>query len=273
MGETVTVSEVIGAGPTAHRLVRVGSWELRAPENDTERELLIADADLAPRLEMHLHKLRELSRRYERSKDIAPRIEVLPTVGETPKSQRNLGGRPARRRFYNRADALFLVTRSEAPGAVALTKQMIRVFLAAMEGLLVPAGHLSSRDEASLRAELADARAHSLAGVVGKDRAAAAILGPIANVALLHPKGKRAGLRWVNNKLRNAVGHNGAASAWELLPLADLAKTQRALAKLESDLAAQAKAARLACGTTSTRPAMEQLAFAFALGLTLARGN
>lgn len=69
------------------------------------------------------------------------------------------------------------------------------------------------------------------------------------------------------------MGHNGAASAWELLPLADLAKTQRALAKLESDLAAQAKAARLACGTTSTRPAMEQLAFAFALGLTLARGN
>lgn len=35
----------------------------------------------------------------------------------------------------------------------------------------------------------------------------------------------------------------------------------------------QAKAARLACGTTSTRPAMEQLAFVFALGLTLARGN
>lgn len=133
--DPVFVSEVIGTGPNAHRIVRVGEWSLRVPgAAGTEPE--IPDTDLAPRLGMQIHKLRELSGRYERGGDIHPRVEVSPAVGGTPESQRNPGGRPARRRFYNEADALFLVTRSEAPKAVALTKEMIGVYMLARRGLL-----------------------------------------------------------------------------------------------------------------------------------------
>lgn len=263
MGEPVFVSRVMGEGASAHRIVRVAQWEFRAPEGDAHRELLIADADLAPRLEMHLHNLRKLSRRYERSKDINPRIEFCPAVEETPKSHGNQGGRPARRRFYSRADALFLVTRSEAPGAIELTKEMIRVFLAAMEGLLVPAGHLPAEDAARLRRELEDVRAGGLAGVIGPVRAERDILAPLAKAAPLHPKGKRAGLRWLNNKLRNAVGHNGEKSAWRLLPAVDLADAQRALEKAADDLAALRAAAAAA----------QQLTFVFVLNPKPRRGN
>ena len=133
--DTATISEVIGTPDTAHRIVRVGDWSLTVPGAEgTEPE--IPDTELAPRLGMHLHNLRKLSGRYEHAGHIRPRVEISPTVEGTPESQRNPGGRPARRRFYTEADALFLVTRSEAPGAVGLTKEMIRVYMAARRGLL-----------------------------------------------------------------------------------------------------------------------------------------
>lgn len=141
-------------------------------------------------------------------------------------------------------------------------------------GRVVLPGAPADPEVEALRAENARLRAESLAGVVGPDRVAAWLLDPIARVALLHPKGKRSGLRWVNNKLRNAVQHNGEASSWELLPCADLAKTQRALAKIEADLVKEAKAAaKAACGAPSTAPAVVQLAFSFALDLTARRAG
>lgn len=129
-----TVSAPIGAGSDAHRIARVGAWTFTVPgEAGTEPE--IPDTALAPRLGMSLHHLRELSARHEKAGNISPRVNRI--VRET-------GGRPGKQRFYNEADALFLVTRSETPKAIALTKEMIRVYMLARRGLLVPAASPSA---------------------------------------------------------------------------------------------------------------------------------
>jgi hypothetical protein len=121
-------SNVIETGD--RRMIQVESWTLSiGTEPDAEPE--IADADLAVRLGLPLHKFRQLSGRHEAAGNIHPRVST--TVVESKK-----GGRPATQRFYGEADALFLVTRSERPEAVALTKEMIRVYMLARRGLLAP---------------------------------------------------------------------------------------------------------------------------------------
>lgn len=244
----VFVSEVMGEGADAHRIVRVGSWEFRAPESSSERETLVEDSELARHLGMGRHKLRELIRTYRDSQDIQP-VPILSPAGIKSR------GRPGEGFRLNRADALFVVTKSNATNAKAMTKEMIRVFLAAMEGLLVPAGHLPAEEAARLRRELEEARTGGLAGVIGPVRAERDILAPLAKAAPLHPKGKRAGLRWLNNKLRNAVGHNGEKSAWRLLPAVALADVQREIEKAVDDLAA------LRAATADA----QQLAFVFVM--------
>lgn len=127
----VFVSEPIGEGADAHRIVRVGAWEFTAPGTEGA-ELLMPDEALAPRLGLALHKLRELTRRHEASGNVSP-TRLLPTVGS------NRGrGQPGVRYLYSEADALFLVTRSETPRAVALTREMIGVYMTARRGLLAP---------------------------------------------------------------------------------------------------------------------------------------
>lgn len=134
------VSPVLGEGSNAHRLVRVGDWTLTVPGADgTDPE--IPDTELAKRLGMELKHLRELSERHERAGHISPRKVNLGALmnksdGTTYSRTR---GRPGLQRFYNEPDALFLVTRSERPEAIALTKEMIRVYMLARRGLLVPA--------------------------------------------------------------------------------------------------------------------------------------
>lgn len=128
--EAVCISEVIGEGADAHRMVRVGDWTLTLPgENGMEAE--IPDTDLAQKLGMTPHHLRELSARHESAGNIQPR------VNRTVRESKN-GGRPGIQRFYSEADALFLVTRSDRPEAIALTKEMIRVYMLVRRGLLAP---------------------------------------------------------------------------------------------------------------------------------------
>lgn len=129
-----TVSAPIGAGADAHRIARVGAWTFTVPgEAGTEPE--IPDTALAEKLGMTLHHLRELSARHEKAENIAPRVY---------RTVRFNRGRPGKQRFYNEADALFLVTRSETPKAIALTKEMIAVYMLARRGLLVPAASPSA---------------------------------------------------------------------------------------------------------------------------------
>ena len=129
--QAACVSAVIGEGAEAHRIVRVGDWTLTVPgEAGTEPE--IPDTALAEKLGLPLRKFRELSGRHEASENITPRIK---SHGGTYSGQR---GRPGMQRFYTEADALFLVTRSETPKAIALTKEMIGVYMLARRGLLAP---------------------------------------------------------------------------------------------------------------------------------------
>lgn len=133
--DAVKVSDVIGEGDETHRVVSVGDWTLTVrTEPDAEPE--IADTDLAPRLGMELKRLRELSARHEKEGNISPRkVDPNKSHGTTYSRGR---GRPGLQRSYNEADALFLVTRSERPEAIALTKEMIRVYMLARRGLLAP---------------------------------------------------------------------------------------------------------------------------------------
>ena len=237
----VFVSEVIGDGADAHRIVRVGEWSMVVRGDDTA-EPEIPDTLLAPRLDLPLHKLRELSARHEKAGHIFPRA-VYPTVGGNR-------GRPGKQRFYTEADALFLVTRSEAAGAVALTREMIRVFMLARRGLLRPAAPAPTdptmalavaralslvpqlvEQVQSLSAEVSTLRAEVATGVVGEAVAQTEILRPLGQIASLSAtaaKGPRSVRRRYENRLRALLGHAGPGSRWSMLPrrLLDVAQRQ-----------------------------------------------
>lgn len=223
--EPVFVSEVMGEGAEAHRLVRVGSWEFRAPEDDPNRGLLIEDTDLARHLAMNRNKLRQLIRTYRNSLDIQP-VPVLYPLGT--KST----GRPGEGFRLTREDALFIVTRSNATNAKAMTREMIRVFLAAMQGLLVPADHLPPDQAEDLRRELAEVRANSLAGIIGDERAVE-VNSLLHRLAILRAgvSGVRGARRTAENELRNAIEFTGPGSEWASLPRQSLHRALRILRK------------------------------------------
>lgn len=123
---STTISERVEG---TRRILESDGWEwVIAPDEFGDDEPRIADTHLAQRLGLELKHLRDLSARYENAGHITPK--VCRTVRGTPESHKNLGGRPGKARFYAEADALFLVTRSEASGAIALTKAMILVVVA-----------------------------------------------------------------------------------------------------------------------------------------------
>jgi len=152
----VCVSVPLGEGNDAHRLARVGDWTFTVPgAAGTEPEIL--DTTLAERLGYERPaKIRDLIARYIKAGHISPR-EVFPTVGKT-------GGRPGRGWMLREADALFVVTRSETPKAVALTKEMIRVYMLVRRGL-VPLG-APGVSAAEVRVVARDVAAEVVAGVV-----------------------------------------------------------------------------------------------------------
>lgn len=236
-GDAVFVSEVIGEGDAARRLVRVGAWEFTVPGADGT-ELEIPDAALAPRLGMTLHHLRELSGRHEREGNISPR--VYRTVRET-------GGRPGKQRFYSEADALFLVTRSERPEAIALTKEMIAVYMLARRGLLTPKS-APAFDEAAVARMIDEAFRARLAamppshdGPVLHNDDRAVVLDPILTLAKRSAGGdatKRDVARMrgrIEHRVRDAVKWT---SRWCLLPRVQTGAVCAALAR-ESAIADQ----------------------------------
>lgn len=115
-------------------LRNVEGWTLASAGDD---EPLVRDEDLAERLG------------YERPRDIRKIIERHREAGNLNDSdiratvaQNNdpLGrGRPGTEFWLTEAAALFIASKSETPAAVAITREMIRVFMAYRRGLLVPA--------------------------------------------------------------------------------------------------------------------------------------
>lgn len=130
--DVVTVSAVVGAGDDAHRLARVGEWTLVVPADDVTAERpRIRDVDLGERLGYTRAKdIRLLAREHEKAGNVNP-FHVRAAVART--------GAVARHEdemWFTEEDALWLVSQSKTPKAIALTKEMIRVYAMVRRHLL-----------------------------------------------------------------------------------------------------------------------------------------
>lgn len=97
-----------------------------------EAEPLIRDLELGERLA------------FDRPRDVRKLIERLTAAGKLNDSElratmAQTGGRPARELWLTEEQALMVVTASETPKAIALTREIVRVFMAARRGQLVAA--------------------------------------------------------------------------------------------------------------------------------------
>lgn len=218
----VFVSEVIGDGPDAHREVRVGDWTLTVPGAEgTEPE--IPDDALAARLGLADNDLRSLARRHAAAGNIAPRA-YRRTVRRFTKGGRNRGEVTVDGFMFNEADALFLVTRSETPRAVALTREMIAVYMAARRGLLprpAPAAPPQLAAEVSaLRAAVVDLQRELASGTIGPDVALEKIVTPLRRIAALRGatgRDRKAERARYDRRLRNLLGHARRGATWARL--------------------------------------------------------
>jgi len=109
------------------RRIEIEGWVVEV----RDEEPVIEDTVLALHLEVDRRHLRELIRQHRNSANIKP----IPNMSASPTKSR---GRPGEGFFLTESDALFIVTRSSAPKAVALTKERIRVFIAVRRTLLAP---------------------------------------------------------------------------------------------------------------------------------------
>ncbi len=101
---------------------------------DFDGEPRMRDLDIAMALEFeHPRRVRQL---IERNMDELLSFGVCTTVVQTHGPQ---GGRPGTEYWLNEEQALFICTRSEAKGAIALTKQMVMIFAAWRRGQMPPA--------------------------------------------------------------------------------------------------------------------------------------
>lgn len=257
----VQVTEVLGTGAEAHRLAMVGEWTFMVREADRDREPLVSDEVLAQRLGFDRpRKIKDMIRRHIADGNINP-FAVRTTVGQT-------GGRPGTLYCLGEADALFLVTRSDTPKAIALTKEMIRVFMLARRGLMPVSPSVDSAvgaalalvpglvaqleayraDLGAMRMEIGTLRGELATGVIGAEVAKAEILRPLARVAALYATPTRkvkAVRRSMENRLRAILGFVGPGSAWSMLPRRLLDVAQRQLTMwLDEAIAARAVALR-----------------------------
>lgn len=130
--EVPTVSEVVGEGADAHRIVQVGPWKFTAWVGRGEgEEPRMRDVDLGARLEYgRVKDIRLLAREQEKAGNINPfhvRAAVART-GAAPRFEDEM--------WFTEAEALWLASQSKTPRAVAVTKEMIRVYMLARKGLL-----------------------------------------------------------------------------------------------------------------------------------------
>lgn len=122
------------------------------------RDLTIRDFDGEPRMrDMDIAEALEFERPRDVRKIIDRNMDDLLSFGicATMALIHPGAGRPGTEYWLNEEQALFLCTRSEAKGAVALTKQMVMVFAAWRNGRLDPPRHggasIDAMREMSLR--------------------------------------------------------------------------------------------------------------------------
>ena len=263
----VTVSEVIGTGAEAHRMVRVGDWEMRV-EGAEGTDPLIRDLDAAARLGFKQPRMiRKLIKRiWPENKG----LHVRSTVERTSMPQGGTRETAVTEYWLTEAQLLKVCARSETPIAEAVLDEMIRVYMLARRGLLPPSvsakalaaaeGRIAVLEAAvaretevrsvlvaSLRSEidvrLSEIVGQQLAGVIGPEVAFERIVKP-TETALLDASSSariRAKLRRsVENRLRARLGFVEKGARWESLPRADLALAIRHLGALLADVPARA---------------------------------
>jgi hypothetical protein len=277
--EVTFVSQVVGTGADARRLVKVGPWDMAAfVEHDAE-EPRVSIAALAARVGQPAYELRRTARGIKSEK-------FNPLTAWTPPMPGEHSGFDEL--HLTEAEALFLVTRLRTPRAEEVTWEMIRVYRLARRGLLpqqratlpmelvammreqtelivrsqaeVMAGMASriERLESATALNVLATRMDRLeqhivndTGVVGEawsDRHVLARLRRIANVAVGAPAGiplckeARAYHRRINNKLRADMEFNGRGSAWKNLPRGEKVRLlEQRLEALEIEAAALGK--------------------------------
>lgn len=133
--DAVTVSDVIGDGPSAHRIVRVGAWALVAPVDDPIAEqALIADRDLAGALgHARERDVRKLIERWE--PEIGPILSRV-TMARGLFRGKTQGSAPVKEYLLTEQQALFVAAKSETKKATALLKEIVRVYVAVRKHML-----------------------------------------------------------------------------------------------------------------------------------------
>jgi hypothetical protein len=255
----VQVTEVLGSGAEAHRLAMVEDWTFVVRESDRDHEPLIPDDVLAERLGAPENDVRALIRRNVEAGHITA-LSNRRTVRRFTRGGKNRGEMLVDGFLLPEASALFVVTRSDTPKAVELTKEMIRVYMLVRRGLapapapqaLDPAAAAAlalvpglvaqikahRADVAALHAELGALRTELATGVVGHEVADREILTPLRQISLLYggtPGEARRHRRRLENKLRSFLGFAGPGSGWAFLPRTSLAFAQRLLAPWMAD--------------------------------------
>jgi hypothetical protein len=111
------------------RQFTVEGWTLGTLAEDSEHEPRIQDVELGTRLKLKdPRQIRKLIKGLASAGIISP-FAVMHAAEIT-------GGRPAREFWLTEEEALLVATRSDAEGALAITREMIRVFMLARRGLL-----------------------------------------------------------------------------------------------------------------------------------------
>ena len=247
----VQVTGVLGSGAEAHRLAMVEDWTFVVRESDRDHEPLIPDEVLAERLGAPENDVRALIRRNVEAGHITA-LSNRRTVRRFTRGGKNRGEMLVDGFLLPEASALFVVTRSDTPKAVELTKEMIRVYMLVRRGLapapqaLDPAAAAAlalvpglvaqikahRADVATLHAELGALRTELATGVVGHEVAGREILTPLRQISLLHggtPGEAKRHRRRFENQLRSLLGFAGPGSSWAVLPRTSLAFAQRLL--------------------------------------------
>lgn len=263
----MTESQGVGADMA---MTTVEGWSLAVIEDEPR----VRDVDLAERLGFERpRKIRDIIKRHTNDGNLND-SDVRPTVART---RVGIAERNVTEYWLSEAAVLFIVTKSETPNAIAMTKEMIRVFMLARRGML----QLQQPNAAQLAKALDPImQAVALANAVILERLTAleartvamqsdpgGTIGPytakevktrlsaIARNRFMSARATsvRSARRILDNELQARLGFGGTGCKWELFPVAkrhDLELALDAYERTEREVA-KAVAMRAAFGVSA----------------------
>lgn len=248
--DPVFVSSVIGEGAAAHRLVKVNDATLAVWSEYGDDEPRMLDTDVAKRL--GFKQPRDIRKLIERvwPEDRRPNMRATVARVFVGRGRKGVRDDVVNAYWLTAAQVLKVCGRSETPVAESILDDMIRVYMLASRGLLIPATaappqvrpeDIARMIDDALRAHLATMPAANHDGPVLHNDDRAVVLDPILTLAKRCAGGdatKRdvARLRGrIEHRVRAAVGWS---SRWCLLPRVQTGAVCAALAR-ESSIADQ----------------------------------